>query len=206
MVNGAVYVQTNESSNKVVAFRRADDGVLSELGTYDTGGAGDAQPHLTSQGSVVLSSDGAYLLVTNAASDDVTVFAVASGGELERIGSTPVGPAPKSVTERGGLVYVLATGLPGVAGFRLRRPAGTPLRGSERGRPVPLRHRRRRRRETAPVNCWGASPTSATIPRTLVERRHVRPHCEVRPLDDGHFSVVLEVSELVWEPIAEADQ
>ena len=131
MVNGAVYVQTNESSNRVAAFRRAEDGALSELGTYDTGGAGDGQPHLTSQGSVALSSDGGYLLVTNAASDDVTVFAVGSGGDLERIGSTPAGPAPKSVTERGGLVYVLATGSPAVTGFRLGADGLEPIAGAE---------------------------------------------------------------------------
>ena len=131
MVNGAVYVQTNESSNRVVAFRRAEDGTLSELGTYHAGGAGDGQPHLTSQGSVALSSDGGYLLVTNAASDDVTVFAVGSGGDLERIGSAPAGPAPKSVTERGGLVYLLATGSPAVTGFRLGADGLESIAGAE---------------------------------------------------------------------------
>jgi 6-phosphogluconolactonase len=130
-MDGAVYVQTNESSNRVMAFRRADDGALAELDTYDTGGAGDGEPHLTSQGSVVLSSDGGHLLVTNAASDDVTVFAVASDGSLDRIGSTPAGPAPKSITERGGLVYVLATGSPAVTGFRLGTGGLEPVAGAE---------------------------------------------------------------------------
>ena len=130
-MDGAVYVQTNESSNRVMAFRRADDGALSELGAYDTGGAGDGEPHLPSQGSVVLSSDGGYLLVTNAASDDVTVFAVASDGTLDRIGSTPAGPAPRSVTERGGLLYVMATGSPAVTGFRLGTGGLEPVAGAE---------------------------------------------------------------------------
>lgn len=116
---GAVYVQTNETYNKVVAFRRNADGVLSELATVVTGGAGDSEPHLTSQGSVVLTADGRHLLVTNAASDDVSLFSVADDGSLELVGPASVGPAPKSVAEHGGLVYVLTTGTPAVMGFRL---------------------------------------------------------------------------------------
>jgi DNA-binding beta-propeller fold protein YncE len=129
MSNGMVFVQTNESSNKVVAYRRGADGTLTEAGTQDTGGSGDGQPHLTSQGSVVLTSDG-HLLVTNAASDDVTVFAVAEDGGLELVGRTAVGPAPKSVTEHGGLVFVLATGAPALAGFRLGAGGLEPIDGS----------------------------------------------------------------------------
>jgi 6-phosphogluconolactonase len=119
MPDGAVYVQTNESRNRVIAFHRSDAGTLTQTDSYATGGAGDGQPHLTSQGSVTLTSDGNHLLVTNAASDDVTLFAVAPDGDLELAGSTPVGPAPKSVTERDGLVYVLATGAPAVIGLRV---------------------------------------------------------------------------------------
>src|SRR5215217_2411309 len=96
---GAVYVQTNETYNKVVAYSRAADGSLSELATVTTGGAGDNNPHLTSQGSVVLTSDGRHLLVTNAGSDDVSLFTVAGDGSPELVGPVPTGPAPKSVTE-----------------------------------------------------------------------------------------------------------
>ena len=118
-MTGAVYVQTNETYNKVVAFSRADDGSLSELGTVETGGAGSSEPHLASQGSVVLTGDGRQLLVANAGSDDVSLFSVVGGGRVELVGPAPVGPAPTSVTEHGGLVYVLATGTPAVMGFRL---------------------------------------------------------------------------------------
>jgi 6-phosphogluconolactonase (cycloisomerase 2 family) len=128
--DGAVYVQTNESTNRVVAFRRAGDGTLTEAGTYETGGAGDARPHLTSQGSVVLASGGGHLLVTNAASGDVSLFAVSTGGGLELVGATAAGPAPKSVTERGGLIYVLATGTPTVIGFRLGHGGLEPIAGA----------------------------------------------------------------------------
>ncbi len=126
----AVYVQTNEPGNAVIAFDRAADGSLTRLGTYATGGAGTGVPHLTSQGSVVLSGDGRFLLVTNAASDDVSVFLVAGGG-LELIGVTPVGLAPKSLAEQGGLVYALSTGKPGVSGFRLGEEGLVPIAGAE---------------------------------------------------------------------------
>ena len=73
----AVYVQTNEAgANRLVAFARAADGTLAPLGSFPTGGAGDGVPHLTSQGSVVISGDGAHVLVTNAGSGDVSLFAV----------------------------------------------------------------------------------------------------------------------------------
>jgi 6-phosphogluconolactonase len=117
----AVYVQTNEAdSNRVLAFRRDSDGSLSELGAYLTGGEGDGKPHLTSQGSVVLTGDGSQLLVTNAGSGDVSLFAIADGG-LELVETVATGPGPKSVAEHEGLVYVLNTGRPSLRGFRLDR-------------------------------------------------------------------------------------
>ena len=115
----AVYVQSNESErNRVIAFKRENDGSLSELGAYDTGGRGDGTPHLTSQGSVVLTGDGSHLLVTNAGSGDVSVFAVASDG-LSLAGTVATGSAPKSVAEHDGIVYVLNTGRPSLVGFKL---------------------------------------------------------------------------------------
>jgi 6-phosphogluconolactonase (cycloisomerase 2 family) len=130
MSSGAVYVQTNEPENAVIAFRRGDDGALARLGAFATGGAGDAKPHLTSQGSVVLSSDGRHLLVSNVASDDVSVFAIREDG-LELIGRTPTGAAPKSVAEHEGMVFVLNTGKPGVTGFRLGDNGLEPIAGTE---------------------------------------------------------------------------
>ena len=130
--DGAVYVQTNEIRNRVIAFRRGADGHLSEAAAYDTGGSGDGKPHLPSQGSVCLSSDGRSLLVTNVASDDVSAFAVDAGGGLTNLGRTPVGPAPRSVAEHHGLVYALATGGPAVVGFRLEDRGLVPIAGPER--------------------------------------------------------------------------
>ena len=117
--SGAVYVQTNATPNEVIAFRRAGDGSLDRIGSVATGGDGDDSPHLTSQGSVTLTRDGRHLLVTNAASDDLSVFSVADDGSIELSDRVHTGAAPKSVTERDGLVVVLNTGQPGVASFRL---------------------------------------------------------------------------------------
>lgn len=129
-VDGAVYVQTNTAENEVVAFARAADGTLSKLGHYKTGGGGDGAPHLTSQGSVTLTSDGQHLLVTNAASDDVSVFAVAGDATLDLIGASATPTAPKSVASHGDLVYVLATGAPALLGFGLGAQGLEPIAGA----------------------------------------------------------------------------
>ena len=119
MSHDSIYVQTNEAGrNRVIAFRRAADGSLEGMESHETGGAGDGVPHLTSQGSVLISGDGRRLLVTNAGSGDVSVFAV-SDGRLELLATVPTGAAPKSVAEHDGLVYVVNTGEPSLAGFRL---------------------------------------------------------------------------------------
>jgi 6-phosphogluconolactonase len=117
--SGAVYVQTNAAPNEVIAFRRDADGSLDRIESMATGGDGDGSPHLQSQGSVTLTGDGQYLLVTNAASDDVSVFSVAADGSIELRERVHTGGTPRSVAERDGLVVVLNTGEPGLASFRL---------------------------------------------------------------------------------------
>jgi 6-phosphogluconolactonase len=117
--SGAVYVQTNAKPNEVIAFRRTDDGPLDLIGSVATGSDGDGSPHLQSQGSVVLTGDGQNLLVTNAASDDVSVFSVASDGSIELRERVHTGATPRSVAEREGLVVVLNTGEPGLVSFWL---------------------------------------------------------------------------------------
>ena len=93
-------MQTNEQgTNRVLAFGRGPDGALEPAGEYPTGGAGLGAVHLGSQGSVILTSDGRFLLVTNAGSNDVAVFAV-HHDVLELVRTTPSnGSAPVSVTE-----------------------------------------------------------------------------------------------------------
>jgi 6-phosphogluconolactonase len=129
--SGAVYVQTNAAPNEVIAFRRADDGSLDRIGSVATGGDGDGSPHLQSQGSVRLTGDGQHLLVTNAASDDLSVFSVASDGSVEFRERVYTGATPRSVDEHDGLVVVLNTGEPSLASFRLHAGGIEPVAGSE---------------------------------------------------------------------------
>ena len=75
-MEGAVFVQTNAAHNEVIAFSRDADGTLTPAGTFATGGAGDDKAHLPSQGSVTLTRDRRHLLVTNVASNDVSVFSL----------------------------------------------------------------------------------------------------------------------------------
>src|SRR2546426_11613305 len=94
---GFVYAQTNDADhNEVVVFARGAGGALERLDSYLTKGKGSGEPHLPSQSSVVL--DGERLFVTNAGSDDVTVFKAARDrlALLDRVGaggSTPPGAA-----------------------------------------------------------------------------------------------------------------
>ena len=131
MGSGVVCTQTNEPENAVIAYHRDERGGLDRIGTFPTGGAGDAKPHLTSQGSVTLTGDGRHLLVTNAASDDLSLFSLGDDGSLELLHTSLAGPAPKSVAEHGGLVYVLNTGKPGLTGYRISGDRLEALPGSE---------------------------------------------------------------------------
>ena len=105
----AVYLQTNDAeNNEVVVFRRADDGTLSALGTYSTGGRGTGKPHLASQSSIVVSGD--RLLVVNAGSGDVSLFAISNDGLAlaDRIASG--GRMPTSIAVHDSKAYVLNAG------------------------------------------------------------------------------------------------
>src|SRR5437762_946202 len=118
-IDGFVYVQTNDAAhNEVVVFARGADGELERRGSHLTGGKGSGAPHLPSQSSVVLERD--RLLVTNAGSNDVTLFAI-DGESLAAIDCVPSGGStPRSLAVRGKRVYVLNTeGEPNLAGFSL---------------------------------------------------------------------------------------
>src|SRR2546429_7164528 len=132
-MNDRVDVQTNDAErNEVVASDREGDGRLTPLGRYETGGRGTGKPHLASQRSVVLSEDGAWLLVANAGSDELSLFAV-EADELRPAGrSGSGGSAPTSVAVRGRIVYALNNGIPSISGFTLADGGLTPLEGSIR--------------------------------------------------------------------------
>jgi 6-phosphogluconolactonase len=129
----AVYVQTNDGErNEVVAYRREPNGSLTSLGRYETGGRGTGTPHLPSQSSVAVSDDGSWLLVTNAGSDSVTLFAIEPDG-LRLADSVPSGGTrPTSVAVHSGLVYVANNADASIAGFRVADGGLEPLEGSER--------------------------------------------------------------------------
>lgn len=127
-----VFVQTNEADqNRVVAFERRNDGSLTPHPAVATGGKGDGVPHLTSQGSVVLASDGDHVLVTNAGSNDVSVLSAGSTPEVLSIVASG-GSAPKSIAERTGLVYVLNAADGTLAGFTLSDGKLVPVVDSRR--------------------------------------------------------------------------
>ena len=118
---GTVYTLSNSAAgNAVIAYSRASDGSLSPLGTFPTGGLGSGGG-LGSQGAVVLSDDGHWLLAVDAGSDGIASFAVGTDGRLavaDRISSG--GDHPISVTVKGGLVYDVNDGGSGnIAGFTI---------------------------------------------------------------------------------------
>ena len=116
----AVYVQTNDAAgNEVIAFSRSEDGALAPQGRYTTGGRGTGSPHLASAGSVVLSDDGRWLLVVDAGSDELSLFAVQPDGLRLADRASSGGSKPTSVAVSGALVYVLNNGTPNIGGLRL---------------------------------------------------------------------------------------
>ena len=162
MTTGAVYVQTNDAGrNEVLAFGRHADGSLDSIGSYATGGRGSGAPHLPSQGSVVLSADGRLLLVANAGSDDISVFAVTPGD------SSWSRRSPRAARPRGAS---RCTGTSPTSSTRRRPPASpdSPSRrtaGSLRSRVEPPAERARRR-----------SGPGCLQPRRTLPRRHRARH------------------------------
>jgi 6-phosphogluconolactonase len=75
------------------------------------------------------------LLVTNAGSGDVGVFATVEEGVALRQTVPSGGGAPRSVTEYGGLIYVLNTDGPSLSGFRLQDGGLEPVTDSVRALP-----------------------------------------------------------------------
>ena len=131
---GYVYTETNAASgNAVLGFARAQDGTLSAIGTFATGGLGSGGG-LATQGEVILAGGAAWLLAVNAGSNDISVFAVNADGSLTLTDREPAwGTRPVSLASHGGLVYVLDAGGAGnVATFALVAGSLTHVAGSDR--------------------------------------------------------------------------
>jgi len=120
---GAVYTSTNgASANAILAFRRAEDGALTPVGSYPTGGrgTGGAVDPLASQYAVILSADHQLLFTVNAGSNDVTSYRVADDGGLVLADRASAGGTlPVSLAAEGGLLYVLNAGDNSVTGLRV---------------------------------------------------------------------------------------
>ena len=127
-------MQTNDATeNEVLAFERARGRRARRRSDASRRVvAGPGEPHLPSQSSIVLSDDGQRLLVVNAGSDELSLFAVESDGLglADRVASG--GATPTSVAVSGDLVYVLNNGTPDIAGFRIDAGRLVELEGSTR--------------------------------------------------------------------------
>jgi 6-phosphogluconolactonase (cycloisomerase 2 family) len=136
MASGAVYTATNGvHHNEVLAYRRADNGALTFLRSYDTGGrgSGGTVDPLQSQGSVVLSADDHYLFVVNSGSGDISSFNVKPGGALHLIGCEPtLGGFPNALAVHGNILYALDAGGAGAISGYWIQPDGKlkPIQGS----------------------------------------------------------------------------
>jgi len=124
---GHVYVSTNaEAGNAVVVYKRANNGLLKVVGSYDTGakgGHGNLQfpgplPLADSDTPLVLSPNGKLLFVTNVGSNSVTSFRV-KGDRLVRVQTVPSGgQQPTAVDAQAGLLYVSNAGSATLTGYR----------------------------------------------------------------------------------------
>lgn len=122
--NGAVYTENNNATdNRIIRFDRSADGSLKMSGSFSTHGKGTGSG-LGSQGGVILTDDGRYLLAVDAGGNEISVFQVKSNGLklTDRISSG--GIIPISLTAKDNLVYVVNTGgtsgKGNIAGFYLQ--------------------------------------------------------------------------------------
>ncbi|MGH3695507.1 MAG: lactonase family protein [Pseudonocardiaceae bacterium] len=113
---GIVYILTNQATgNSVMVFNRDIDGLLTQKGTFPTGGLGiggvtNPLDSLFSQGSLGISDDRCFLFAVDAGSDELSVLAV-DGENLVLTDRVPSGgTTPVSVTVHKHVVYVLNRG------------------------------------------------------------------------------------------------
>jgi 6-phosphogluconolactonase len=134
--SGTLYIMTNNpSGNQVVVYSRSADGSLTWVTNVATNGLGSSGLTGTNQGGLVLSSDGRWLFVVNAGSNDLSVFQVTPTGLSLTDKQSSDGAMPVSVTVFGNWVYALNAGSSAsagnIAGFSLS-DAGqlSPIAGS----------------------------------------------------------------------------
>lgn len=130
---GAVYTMSNAASgNEVLIYERRKTGALKSAGAVATGGLGTGGG-LGNQGGLILDPANRWLFAVNAASDDVSVFAVEEDGLSLVDVEFSNGVRPVSLTVHDDLLYVLNAGSDEITGFRVGADGSlAPLPGSTR--------------------------------------------------------------------------
>ena len=128
---GAVFVMTNQTDNEVIAYDRNADGSLVEVGRFLTGGRGNVFPDgtdpatnpLASQGSLIVSQDGRFVVAANAKSNNISTMRITKAGLTPVSLSSTGGRRPISIANFSSLIYVLnesdANALTNINGFIL---------------------------------------------------------------------------------------
>ena len=107
----AVYTaQSQSGENNVAAFLQSrNNGRLSLVGTYPTGGIG--APSVDGNQSHGLVSNGDFLFVTNSGDDSISVFRIGRKGTLRKVGKYSSGGAvPVSLAVKGSRLLVANQG------------------------------------------------------------------------------------------------
>jgi 6-phosphogluconolactonase len=132
--SGKVFVSTNATANnELLVYDVGAGGKLSLQTRLPTQGQGTGTG-LGNQGAVTMSGSERYLFVVNAQSNSVSTFEIRRSGISLKSTVASGGERPISVTEHGGIVYVLNAGGTGnVSGFRNVRGELKPLANSTRG-------------------------------------------------------------------------
>jgi Lactonase, 7-bladed beta-propeller len=99
---GHLYMQTNEVQNSIVHYRRAPNGMLTEVERIPTGGAGsgvfkpisgqDSAPNaFEGASSITITPDRCFLFTTNGGDNSVSSFSVGQDGQLKLLDVKPTG-------------------------------------------------------------------------------------------------------------------
>ena len=117
---GHVYLQSNESENRVIHYARGEDGTLAEVEHLRTGGSGSgsfngrSDPRAIIVGGasgVILSPNHRFLFTVNAGDNSVSSFGVADGGHLTLLDVKPTGNGASGVSGTAkSLAYSTSTG------------------------------------------------------------------------------------------------
>ncbi len=130
---GMVFALGNQAEgNDVVAFTRDENGALTELGSYPTGGLGTGEG-IGSQAAIIVSDDRTYLYAVNPGSDEISSFRIFPDHlALVNVVSSG-GIRPISLSAGDDHLYVLnADGAGSVSGFSIEDGELTAIAGASR--------------------------------------------------------------------------